>query len=243
MKNMDKLWQGMKEEYLCQVEAALIMADKAARRNILNDVEGHLDQHYAELASQQKTRPHFEAIIADMGPAQDYAELLMSKPAESRSAGYVPTKGLILLNRLATVLYLLVLFGAVVLHVGMGTTVGPYQDIQNSWVPPFVNDPNLVGTWNSVDFVDRPEDFVPGQKHWKGDLFLKQMVFNEDGTTKPGRCYWTKGDIYHPGDKTHSKYFIRRTGDREYLFFEWVSGDVTILGRAPSYYVLQKEVQ
>jgi hypothetical protein len=243
MTNADKLWQDMKDNYLCRVEAALMMTDKASRQNILKDVEEHLDRRYAELTPQQRMREQFEAIIADMGPAEDYAELLVSKPMESRSTAYVPSKGLVFLNRLATVFYVLVLFGAVVLHTGMGTTVGPYQDLQNSWVPPFVNDPNLVGTWISVDFVDRPEDFVPGQKCWKGgDFYLKQMVFHEDGTATRGWC-WTKGDIYCRGDKTHSKYFIRRMDNRDYLFFEWMSGDVVILGRAPCYYVLQKEVQ
>jgi len=236
------LWQDMKEGYLCQVEAALIMTDKTARQNILNDVEEHLDRRYAELSPERKNRERFEAIIADMGPAEDYAELLTSK-AVSRGMKYVPHKGLIFLNRLATVFYLLVLFGAVVMHIGMGATVGPYQESQDAWVPPFVNDPNLVGKWISVDFVDRPEDFVPGQKHWKGNLFLKQMVFNEDGTTESGWCYWTKGDIYCRGDKTHSKYYIRRMDGRDYLFFEWISGDVMILGRKPCYYILQKEVQ
>jgi hypothetical protein len=242
MENTDKLWQDMKEDYLCRVEAALIMTDKAARQNILDDVEEHLDRRYAELAPQRRIREQFEVIITDMGPAQDYAELLTSK-AESRGMKYVPHKGMIFLNRLATVLYLLVLFGAVVMHIGMGATVGPYQDSQNSWVPPFVNDPNLVGTWVSVDFVDNMEDFIPGQKCWKGgDFYLKQMVFHEDGTATRGWC-WTKGDIYCRGDKTHSKYYIHRMDGRDYLFFEWISGDVTLLGRKPCYYVLQKEVQ
>jgi hypothetical protein len=31
-----------------------------------------------------------------------------------------------------------------------------------------------VGRWQSVDFVRRIEDFRPGVRQWKGDLFLKE---------------------------------------------------------------------
>jgi len=48
MINTDKLWQDIKEDYLCRVEAALMMTEKTARQNILNDVEEHLDRRYAE---------------------------------------------------------------------------------------------------------------------------------------------------------------------------------------------------
>jgi hypothetical protein len=239
MMNTDKLWQDMKEDYLCRVEAALMMTDKAARQNILNDVDEHLDRRYAELTPERKNREQFEAIIIDMGPAQDYADLLLLK-TESHGSRYVPSKGLVFLNRLTTGLYLLVLFGVVIMHVGMGTTIGPYRD---SWVPPFVNDPNLVGTWISVDFVRSSEDFVPGQKCWKGgDLYLKRMVFLDGGTTV-GPWRWAKGEIYHPVEKTHAKYQIRHIDGQSYLFFEWMSGDVTLLGRKPCYYILKKEVQ
>ena len=107
-------------------------------------------------------------------------------------------------------------------------------------------DPAVLGTWKSVDFVGRPEDFQPGVKRFKGDLYLEGMVFFEqDGRgmvsmMKGATFPFTKGTIVHPGDQTASKYEIRSIDGQDYLFFEWKSGDVTIRHSAPQYYVLAR---
>ena len=36
-------------------------------------------------------------------------------------------------------------------------------------------------------------------------------------------------------------YEIRNIEGKDYLFYEWISGDVTIRGMKPCYYVLRKE--
>jgi hypothetical protein len=105
---------------------------------------------------------------------------------------------------------------------------------------PFVNDPDVIGTWKSVDFVENIEDFNPDQKDWKGDLYLKEIICLENGKTK-GPWSWTKGLLLHPGDKTASKYLIKEIDGTEYMFFEWKSGDYTIRHMKPSFYVLKKE--
>jgi hypothetical protein len=235
MENTDKLWQDMKEDYLCRVEAALMMTDKASRQNILNDVEEHLDRRYEELAPERKNREQFETIISDMGPAEDYAELLTSR-TESHGAEYTPSRGVVFLNRLMVILFLAVLFSV----VGWKITTGSVLDRGERSLAFFENDPQLVGKWIAVDFVQHPDAFVLGQKQWPGELFLKKMRFYDNGKTD-GPWEWTKGDIYHPGDDSHAKYQVHQIDGEDYLFFEFINGDVLIRGEKPRYFVLKKE--
>ena len=105
----------------------------------------------------------------------------------------------------------------------------------------FINDPELIGTWKSVDFVQAIDDFKAGEKHWRGDLFLKNMMFFDDGRTT-GPWTWTKGLIIHHGNKTAAKYLIKEINGEKYLFFEWKTSDYTIQRMKPKYYVLKKEI-
>ena len=104
----------------------------------------------------------------------------------------------------------------------------------------FVDDPEVIGRWQSVDFIEKIEDFDAEDKNWQGDLYLKEMILFENGRTK-GPWTWTKGLIIHPGDKTASKYLIKQIDGSKYMFFEWKSGDYTIRHMKPWYYVLKKE--
>jgi hypothetical protein len=103
----------------------------------------------------------------------------------------------------------------------------------------FFDDPQVIGEWESVDFVDAPTSFNPAQKTWKGRLFLKELTFLAGGKTAKPWWTWTKGYLLHSGDKTASHYEIREISGVRYLFLEWKSGDVTISGMKPHYYVLK----
>ena len=46
---------------------------------------------------------------------------------------------------------------------------------------PFVNDPEVIGVWKSVDYVREIEDFNPAKKNGKEDLFLNHLIFEEGG--------------------------------------------------------------
>ena len=106
---------------------------------------------------------------------------------------------------------------------------------------PFVNDPQVIGQWESVDFVVNPSEFNPDKPNRPGDkLFLKGMTFQENGKMPQPWMTWTKGVVIHHGDKTASHYEIRKIKGMSYMFFEWKSGDVTISGMKPFYYVLKK---
>ena len=105
---------------------------------------------------------------------------------------------------------------------------------------PFIDDPPVIGEWQSVDFVAQPSDFNPDQPQWKRALFLKGLTFLANGRMQQGWLTWTKGVVMHHGDKTASRYEIREINGQFYMFFEWKSGDSMILGRKPPYYVLKK---
>jgi len=106
---------------------------------------------------------------------------------------------------------------------------------------PFVNDPQVLGNWQSVDFVTEMADFNPDKPRWPKDrLFLKGLTFLADGVMPQSWLTWTKGYVMHHGDQTASRYEIREIKGNTCLFFEWKSGDVTIGGMKPRYYVLKK---
>jgi bla regulator protein BlaR1 len=106
---------------------------------------------------------------------------------------------------------------------------------------PFRNDPAVIGTWESVDFVETPENFSPGARAWRGELYLKELVFLPGGKGGKPWWTWTKGVVMHHGDRTASRYEIKKLGGAEYMFFEWKSGDYVFRGMKPFYYVLKRK--
>jgi bla regulator protein BlaR1 len=106
---------------------------------------------------------------------------------------------------------------------------------------PFKNDFRVIGEWESVDFVEAPENFNPAAKAWTSDLYLKKLVFLPKGQGGNPWWTWTKGVVMHQGDKTASHYEIRKIKGAEYMFFEWKSGDYVLRGAKPFYYVLKKK--
>jgi bla regulator protein BlaR1 len=92
-----------------------------------------------------------------------------------------------------------------------------------------------------IDFVEAIDNFDPAKRALKADLYLKELTFEPKGKTSKPWLTWTKGVLIHHGDQTASHYEIREIKGGTYLFLEWKSGDFTILGRKPAYYVLQRE--
>ena len=104
---------------------------------------------------------------------------------------------------------------------------------------PFINDPDVIGEWKSVDFVAEKSEFDPNLPKWKGDLYWKGLTFLENGKTLQPWFTWTKGVVIHHGDKTASHYEIQKINGQRYLFMEFKTGDYTILGKKPMYYVMR----
>ncbi|TET71874.1 MAG: M56 family metallopeptidase [Candidatus Aminicenantes bacterium] len=128
-------------------------------------------------------------------------------------------------------------------HIPPTSTIDEDGRIVDKIDYPFINDSQLIGTWKSVDFVGEMEQFKVGEKQWKGrggELYLKELIFLPNGRTFKPWLTWTKGLVFHSGDKTASKYTLKNIEGSTYMFYEWKSGDYTIRHRKPSYYVLKK---
>ncbi|MDH4203728.1 MAG: hypothetical protein OEV87_12670 [Phycisphaerae bacterium] len=108
-------------------------------------------------------------------------------------------------------------------------------------------DEQVLGHWMAIDFVKTIEEFTPYRKNWKGSMFLTGLDFEPSesvtfsfstGQHAPNR--WSRGEIYY-SDERPSRYELKTFNGQEYLFMEWVGGDVTIRGQKPWYYVFKKE--
>jgi serine/threonine protein kinase len=106
---------------------------------------------------------------------------------------------------------------------------------------PFVDDPQAVGQWTSVDFVSEPEEFQPGVRFSQMDLpvFQKFSVL-PGGRTSYRWLTWTKGIVIHKGDRTAASYEIRNLGGTNYMFLEWKNGDYILFHAKPGLYVLRQ---
>jgi bla regulator protein BlaR1 len=105
---------------------------------------------------------------------------------------------------------------------------------------PFVDDPQAIGWWTSVDFVNSPQDFSPQTRRWQSGLFFQSIELRPGGKTNEEWMTWTKGVILnHGGDPTASAYEMREIDGVKYLFFQWKSGDYIYLHKTPPYYVLR----
>ena len=206
-------------------------------KQILEDVQEHLDNRFSELPLDQQTIEDFHTIIYEMGPACDYAELLES---QIKSGQKSKKKYIFAIGFAAVIILTLSIFLPHLNSTQTNNTITLTRVNKDKIDYPFVNDPDVIGTWKSVDLIDEVEDFKPGTKYFKGDLFLKEIFVLENGKTNQAWT-WTKGLFIHSGDKTASKYIIKEIDGSVYMFFEWKSGDYTLRGLKPKYYVLKKE--
>jgi bla regulator protein BlaR1 len=120
------------------------------------------------------------------------------------------------------------------------TDMSTLERVEDDIDLPFVDDPDVIGTWECVDFVREISDFDPYNRYWANDLIFRKVAFWENGKVDMGYCTWTKGVVMDPGNKTASKYEIKEIDGSTYMFFEWKSGDYTIRHMKPCYYVFKK---
>jgi hypothetical protein len=247
----DETWDALVADYLRQVNKALAAAGHPARKTILEDVRSHLDQRYGELAPEERNWDGYQAAITQMGPPSDYAELLGMATLRRRVVTW---------RRIAIVLPLALLALAAAVYKGY-IPLGLYEGPRSYPLPgeplqvPFEPDPQLVGRWTSVDFVRLPSQFDPAHASWPGELWLTTLDFGPAGEllgsvgSNDGRGAarawmnwgWTKDWILSRDNNIRAQYQIKQVNDHKYLFFPWLSGDVTLRKLKPMYYVLKAE--
>ena len=116
---------------------------------------------------------------------------------------------------------------------------------------PFVSDPSVIGEWKVFDCVKIKERFDPA--HPTMEPFpLHTLRFSEDGKAELIRsaldkknayresCRWTAGTVIR-GELVACSYEFQWIEGKEYLFWEWKSGDYVYGGCDPWYYVFVRE--
>lgn len=113
---------------------------------------------------------------------------------------------------------------------------------------PFVDDPAILGVWTSVDFAS-PARFNPFARSFPGDLYWKSVEFFPSGFAKGTfgtfvntTVRWTSGWFLAPDNDspTASRYQLQTIAGKDYLFVEWKSGDYTLRGQEPGWYVFSR---
>ena len=69
-------WQEIKANYLKLIEKSLAQVDHPQRSEVLANVCEHLESKYNELSPEQRNWESFQQIITEMGPPEEYADLL-----------------------------------------------------------------------------------------------------------------------------------------------------------------------
>lgn len=122
---------------------------------------------------------------------------------------------------------------------------------------PIVLDDEAIGTWQTIDFVNKIEEFSTERINGKGrKWYFDGLVLNDSITESDSSkeligyvthlrsalsIRWTKGYIInYPLKDTASKYTIRKIDGETYMFMEWKSGDYVYRHHKPSYYVFKK---
>jgi len=120
--NSSNVWEKLKRQYLDEIADALESAEDTIRSSILRDVDAHLEQRRSELGSNRQTAADYGTIIQDMGPAEDYAELL-NVERHNRSSCDVPAVSFwwLCLNRIVDAVFILLLFGVIAWTISAGT--------------------------------------------------------------------------------------------------------------------------
>lgn len=134
---------------------------------------------------------------------------------------------------------LVLVFAMTTLTDSKALGIEKYRHIDNINVQ-FIEDKEVLGNWESIDFVPSIESFNLDKNYWNKEILNFNIQFNRDGSTQNNWLTWTKGLILHHGDKTASKYCIKEIHGNKYLFMEWKSGDYIYKGEIRGYYVLKK---
>ena len=114
----------------------------------------------------------------------------------------------------------------------------------------YIEDKNLVGFWQTVDFITNKNSFNPEKIQANStNLPLSKVTFTPNGEVYINyrynkdikRAKYTKDYIINFClSDTLSKYFYQIIDNKKYLIIEWKSGDYVYGRMINGYYVLEK---
>lgn len=177
MNPESQTWKGLKAEYLHKVEKALSAVKNPRKQDVLADVRSHLDNRFAELEPAEQNWENFQAIITEMGPPSDYAELL--EPGVVTSVQRVKSKHLLWAGIVIVIITAVILLPTVIFpkakehkHLTISRVYWFHSDQRPSSIPD--------------DTVSRDED-----GHM---LFHVEEWFEEIGTAEQYRSFLNQAD-------------------------------------------------
>lgn len=119
-----------------------------------------------------------------------------------------------------------------------------FETLSNYVVVP---DEAVLGKWEVADYVRNIEDFVPGTQSWNGELdYYIGNEFVDNGKMIASYSWgyvvndWTAGYIVDSEMKVVPSYTVETIEGEDYLFIQWKSGDYSIRGETPYYYVFKR---
>jgi hypothetical protein len=99
----------------------------------------------------------------------------------------------------------------------------------------FVNDPEVIGTWEPFNFTHSVSDFVPREKNYPYSSY--NLIFTPDGTTSMPSMTWTNGTVIDADYGITGDYTIREIDGTKYLFLSQGDNPVDYLGETYEYVV------
>lgn len=133
-------------------------------------------------------------------------------------------------------------------EIGMDETGNPvYRDIADKEYK-FRNDPELIGEWEVIDYVNYTKGWTYDKSRYEGDLWLKGLLIENGGSgvlycgnnLQESVVEWTYGVILTGGFA--EKYTIYNINGEKFLFVEFKNGDYERnKDYAPRYYVFKKK--
>ena len=110
MNGIERQWEDIKGRYLRQIEQELATVRGPGKRQVLEDVEEHLDRRFFELDLSERDPASMEKIVRDMGPPEEYAELMEQCESETQVPDRALSGKTVAIDRCLTVLFFLALF-------------------------------------------------------------------------------------------------------------------------------------
>lgn len=192
-------------------------------------IEKRISKTIHDAMEQQHTSVSFEDVWEQLQPVQQEV---------NRGVKKVRSKKIIAILVAATML------------MGMSVSAEYYRR-KDDLTYTFKMDEQALGTWRSVGFVGGEKEFIASEARYSNRLTLQGLTFKEngdlvaivngeDGIIKTD-FDWTKGRIINQVDETNSNYKVKEIDGKEYMFYEWKSGDYVYKRiEKPYLYVLER---
>ena len=111
----------------------------------------------------------------------------------------------------------------------------------------YKSDSDVIGLWETVDFIRNKEDFNLENKEYNDELYLKELIFNVNNTVIVKfsdllkETKYTKNYVINLcASDTLSNYELKEINGSTYMVIEWKSGDYAFGKRVNGYYLLRK---